>query len=90
MRGRLAIWNGTPSVRIWPVGTRRMLGVLTADSDAEGDGLMPPAVQRLIQSAPFDTVVFGDYEVCSLTPTRRGWMQMVFIRRAERLVSVKR
>jgi hypothetical protein len=30
VEGRLTVGNGTPAVRIWPRGTRRLLGVTTS------------------------------------------------------------
>lgn len=90
MHGRLAYGNGTPDARIWRVGTKRMFGVFSASGEEEEEGVAPPAVERLIQSAPSDTDVFGDYDVCPLTRARPGWMQMVFIKRATHLVAVRR
>ncbi len=78
VRGRLVVGNGTPSVRIWIVGTRRMLGVLNARGDAEGEGLMPPEVAGRVGPAG-DRRVFGDYRVCPLGPDRPGRMRDVFI-----------
>ena len=90
VRGRLAVWNGTPSIRIWPVGTRRELGVVAPDGDAAGDTLIPGAVATLIQAAPDHTVVFGDYRVCALSPQRPGRMQIVYIAGACRLRAERR
>ena len=51
---------------------------------------MPPKVQRLIDPTPDKTVVYGDYEVCPLTPMRRGWMQLVYITKATHLTPARR
>jgi hypothetical protein len=85
VRGRLAIWNGNPAVRIWPVGTRRQLGVVAPDGDAAGEPLLPEAVATLIQAAPEHTVVFGNYRVCPLSPEKAGRMRIVYIASASRL-----
>jgi hypothetical protein len=90
IRGRLAVWNGTPSVRIWPVGTRRELGVADAHGDTAGERLFPAEVAALIEPAPDRTVVFGDYRVCPLSPRRPGRMQMVYIAGASRLRAAPR
>jgi hypothetical protein len=90
VHGRLAIWNGAPAVRIWPVGTRRELGVVAPDGDAAGDHLLPGPVATLIQAAPDHTVVFGDYRVCPLSPDKAGRMRIVFIARASRLRAERR
>jgi hypothetical protein len=85
VHGRLAVWNGNPAVRIWPVGTQRELGVVDAHGDAAGDKLLPTEVEQLIQAAPDRTVVFGDYRVCALTRQRPGRMQIVYIDGASHL-----
>jgi hypothetical protein len=90
VHGRLAIWNGTPSVRIWPVGTRRELGVVAPDGDAAGDPLLPGPVATLIQAAPDHTAVFGDYRVCPLSRDKPGRMRIVYIAGASRLRAERR
>jgi len=90
VRGRLEIWNGTPSVRIWPVGTRRMLGVVTASGSPDGGPLMPPPVQALIDQAPDQGAVYGDYRVCPLTRDQPGRMRAVYILGATRLRAERR
>jgi hypothetical protein len=90
VRGRLAIWNGAPAVRIWPVGTRRMLGVHTPEGEGYGDDLMPVAVRAMVETAPEHTVVYGNYRVCPLTAERPGRMRIVYIARAWRLSAGQR
>ncbi|HXP77866.1 MAG TPA: hypothetical protein VN823_27270 [Stellaceae bacterium] len=84
VHGRLAVYNGIP-IRIWVVGTRRMLGV----RDAAGGGVtVRPEILRLLsQGEPGETVVYGDYEVCPLTKTHPGWMQFVCVEGAAHLVA---
>jgi hypothetical protein len=69
LRGRLSFWNGAPSARIWPVGTRRLLGV-HAD-------VLPPALAA--QSRGFDSELWAHYTVCPFTPSRPGHMQFICI-----------
>ena len=88
IHGRLSIWNGTPSVRIWKIGTNRMFGVLDGNSSADSDDILPVELRRLL--APNGSVgvnVFGDFDVCPLTKQHKGWMQMVCIDSASHLVS---
>ncbi len=55
-RGRLAFYKGTPSLRLWKIGTRRLLGIYSGPSvspyndhlDNEAPEL-PPAVQNLFE-----------------------------------------
>jgi hypothetical protein len=68
VRGRLSFWNGAPSARIWPVGTKRLLGV---HSD-----LLPPA---LAQTHGFDTELWARFTVCPFTASKPGRMQFVCI-----------
>src|SRR5262245_48301115 len=28
VHGRLSVYNGTPSIRLWPIGTKRLLGII--------------------------------------------------------------
>ncbi len=81
IHGRATFGNGTPALRIWPVGTNRMLGV-TAD-DAEE----PIAPKEMLKFDPDLEGIFGDYEVCPLTPERKGHMQMVCVQSAKNLVT---
>lgn len=69
LRGRLSFWNGTPSARIWRVGTKRMLGV-HADR-------LPPELGSKVMG--FDTEIWGHYTVCPYTSERPGHMQFVCI-----------
>jgi hypothetical protein len=78
VRGRIDFWNGAPTVRMWLVGTNRMLGVAND---------LPPNVTRLWDTAPdrWEVSIFGDFEVCAITPSRPGVMQSVTVKAADRL-----
>jgi len=84
---RLGVYNGIP-IRIWVMGTRRMLGV----KDASGGGVtVRPEIQTLLsQDEPGATVVYGDYEVCPLSKAHPGWMQFVCIESTAHLVARRR
>jgi len=69
VRGRLSFWNGTPSARIWRVGTTRMLGVHNDE--------LPPGLASLPHS--FATELRGTFTVCPLTKQTAGHMQYVCI-----------
>jgi hypothetical protein len=86
IRGWMSLYNGTPSVRIWIVGTQRLLGVYEVNSpDRSEDPLMPPEVKALLTD--FQTQIIGDYTVCPLTQYMPGEMQIVFVKEARNLVS---
>lgn len=70
-RGRLSLWNGNPSFRIWPVGTNRLLGLRGACQEALGLGTWHPY---------HDKELWADFTVSPITPQRPGEMQFVCIR----------
>ena len=81
IRGRLSYYNGTPSTRIWIVGTHRMLGIPGEDNQ------LPPNVEVLLKD--FNDKIFGDFVVCPISSKRHGTMQMVFLKSASHLVDRK-
>jgi len=87
VHGRLGVYNGIP-IRIWVIGTHRMLGV----KDAAGGGVtVRPEIQALLsRGEPGATVVYGNYEVCPLSKAHAGWMQFVCIESATHLVARRR
>jgi len=78
VHAQVFVANGTPSVRMWPVGTRRYFGVLPPE-----DEILPDNVRRYLG---FDRRIYGDFVVCPFTPERAGWMRMVCIQQAANLV----
>jgi hypothetical protein len=76
VHGRLKSWNGTPSLRISVLGTKRILGV-------HGDSPIPHNLESFVKT--FETQVIGDFVVCPLTKSRPGWMQIVCIKSATNL-----
>ncbi len=81
VQGRLSISNGTPSVRILPKGSKRLLGVVN-DGDAEGRAL-PNEVAKLIS---VETHIQGNFEVCPLTEPKPNQMQMVCLLSGKNLI----
>src|SRR5256885_9747185 len=47
VHGRLSVYNGTPSIRLWPIGSKRLLGVLdpTDASNAPGPTILPETIK---------------------------------------------
>ncbi len=78
VHGRLSYYNGTPSTRIWIVGTRRMLSLPGEDRE------LPANVKALLKD--FDDNIFGDFIVCPLREYQKGHMQAVFVKSASHLV----
>jgi hypothetical protein len=74
VRGRLNYWNGTPSTRIWIIGSSRVLGLPGEDAD------LPDNVKVHLHT--FGDEITADYVVCPFTKHRKGEMQMVCVQSA--------
>ena len=91
VHGRLTLANGNPSVRIWQVGTKHMLGALDSNgNDIDDIDKFPRQIRPLIPKDPWQMEIFGDYTVCPFTHERAGWMQFVCIASARHLVARNR
>ncbi len=84
VHGRLSAYNGTPSLRIWKIGTRRMLGVSEQRFAEPGYRNIPEVIQKQVT---LDTALFGNYVVCPFTRSRPGEMQLVCIEKGKNLVA---
>ena len=82
VRGRAAFYNGNPTVRIWKVGTRRLLGVSDSRCQLPRCEPLPEALRALLS---WEHPVFADFEVCPFTRSRPGVMQFVCIAAASNL-----
>lgn len=76
LRGRLSAWNGSPTLRIWRVGTKRILGV-------QDDEPLPADLQRHMN---WDVEAWGEFTVCPFTKERPGEMQIVCIESSKQVV----
>jgi hypothetical protein len=91
IHGHLQTYNGTPTLRVWEVGTHHLFGLGTnyeslnrckhCDPDAPD---LPPNVERVFEG--FKTVVWGEFEVCPLAPYKSGHMQPAHLISASNLV----
>ena len=81
VRGRLSLYNGAPTIRLWRAGTKRMLGV-SASYSREGYTSMPSELERQLS---WEKEVWGDFLVCPFTPRRPREMQMICIERAKNI-----
>jgi hypothetical protein len=80
VHGRLSAWNGSPTMRIWRAGTKRILG-------DHGDWPLP---EELAEHMGWDVEAWGDFEVCPFTREQPGVMRMVCIESASHVVYKKR
>ena len=86
VHGRLSPGADTVTVRLWPVETKRILGVIGGPT--LDDASFPIWPQNLSFEYG-DEDIYGDFEVCPFTPERKGVMQFVCIESASHVV-VKR
>ncbi|HEY5404663.1 MAG TPA: hypothetical protein VIK24_17455, partial [Pyrinomonadaceae bacterium] len=83
VHGRLSVYNGAPALRIWRVGTKRILGVSEQRFAIEGYRNVPEEVRSKIDQ---DKALLGDYLVCPFTRSRKNEMQLVCIEKVSNLV----
>lgn len=86
VRGRLSLYNGAPTIRLWRAGTRRMLGVSGSYSQA-GYSSIPEELEKQLE---WETEVWGDFLVCPFTPRRAKEMQMICIEEGKNILARKR
>jgi hypothetical protein len=88
--GRLSVYSGTPSFRLWKIGTHRILGIYSGPDAAKRDELdnehpeIPVNVRRVFK--PFANQIFADFEICPLEPDVAGSMQAACIESAKNIV----
>ena len=96
--------NGTPALRLWKIGTRRVLGVFSGPSSFHGPWAdttplmdnenpeLPVNVRRTFKASRHDGFpdrIFADLEVCPLEPEKAGAMQAACIESAKNIVVKK-
>jgi hypothetical protein len=79
VHGKVFYSNGTPSLRIWRIGSSRILGVLPPENE-----IVPSNLARALRG--WDREVFADLEVCPFTKDTPGAMQMVCVESATHMV----
>lgn len=84
--GRLSLYNGAPTIRLWRAGTKRMLGV-SGSYARDGYSSVP---EELEQRLSWETELWGEYLVCPYTPRRAGKMQLVCIEEGKKVVARRR
>ena len=82
VKGKMFLSNGTPSVRIWPVGTKRILGISEGRFHLDDYGNVP---DDLVQQLNWKTVMYADFTVCPFTSDKPGVMRLVCVESAENI-----
>ena len=79
VHGRLSIYNGNPTLRIWKIGTKRLLGVINGE-DTEAP-VVPAELRKaeISKALTEGSSIYADFEVCPLTEEKAGVMQYVCI-----------
>ena len=85
VHGRLSVYNGNPSCRIWIVGTNRILGI----HEAEQECPIPTDLLQILKEDINDRLIYADFVVSPLTEYREGVMQIVSVESAENVVVTK-
>ena len=83
VHGRMELHNGNPTVRIWRVGTNRILGVSEQRFAVEGYCNLPTVIREQLS---WDSDLFADFVVCPFTRDKRGVMQLVCVESATHVV----
>lgn len=88
VHGRLRCHNGTPSMRIWIVGTQRILGVSERQDEGAGKPAIPPKIRDIFDDGKgwFTKDVFADFLVEPFEPDKPGVMRPVRILDATSIV----
>jgi len=81
--GRLSLYNGAPTIRLWRAGTKRVLGV-SGSYARDGYSSVPGELERRLS---WETELWGEYLVCPYTPRRVGEMQLVCIEEGRKVVA---
>jgi hypothetical protein len=88
VHGRMDLWNGAPTVRIWVTGTHRVLGV---EQPRQSLADLPASVRAIWNGqdagADWATAIWGDFKVCAVERVRRAHLQRVRLVDAWRLAA---
>jgi hypothetical protein len=87
VHGRLSTYNGNPAVRLWRIGTRRVLGVSDQRFNLPGYRNIPEDLAKQLDG---ENEILGDFLVCPFTRPRPGEMQLMCIESAKNVVVNKR
>lgn len=77
-------YNGSPSVRIWKVGTNRLLGVSEGRFALPGYSNLPKEFVEMLDSGK---EIFADFIVCPFTQEKPGEMQLVCVESASNILT---
>jgi hypothetical protein len=76
-------WNGSPSVSIWIVGTKRILGISEGRFYEPGVCNLPKSIADKLD---WEKDLFADYVVCPFTPDEPEVMRLVCVESASKMI----
>ena len=76
------LYNGTPTVRIWPVGTKRILGISDYKFYVEGYENIP---KELLEQLTWENAMYADFIVCPFADDKPGVMRLICVEKAENI-----
>jgi hypothetical protein len=86
VHGRLSTFNGNPAVRLWRIGTKRVLGVSDQRFSLADYRNIPEDLARQLDG---ENELLGDFLVCPFTRPRPREMQLMCIESAKNVVVKK-
>lgn len=86
VKGRLSLYNGNPTFRLWRIGTTRILGVSDSYSQ-EGYSNIPEEIKSQLN---WENEMWGNFLVCPFTHRKPKVMQFICIESGKNLVVRKR
>jgi hypothetical protein len=84
VHGRMTLGNGGPAIRIWRIGTERMLGVWEPNEGDKDVSWLPNPIDGQLD---YDRQIFADFEVCPLTKETPDELQIVCVQSATHVVT---
>jgi hypothetical protein len=84
VHGRLYFTPDSPEIRLWRIGTHRVLGVLAPDG-SDQHVLSEALLERLWGGGDRPGRIYGEFEICPLSPDQPAHMQMACLASASRL-----
>jgi hypothetical protein len=78
----MRVYNGTPSFRIWPIGSHRLLLVSEGRFGLEGYENLPKSIADKVSSS---TDLYATFQVCPFTPQKPGVAQLICVDSAENM-----
>ncbi len=83
VHGRLSTYNGAPAVRLWRIGSTRVLGVSDQRFKLPDYRNLPDSLAQQLNG---ENEIVGDFLVCPFTKPKLREMQLVCIESAKKTV----